>query len=255
MEMAIIYSIAFSPDNRWLACTSDKGTLHVFDLQPGSGEDAAIRTAASQMSREASQHRRTPSQQQQRPSIGAFIPPPSISGMSSAAPSVTPSTAMGTGSRQEYYQLLAQPLNAANPTVQSSRGLSGPVLKPSPFTPRILTDIRSKSSIEFHMGNEPPYWQSIGSGTPSLYTWTVAPDGTRKRVKKTIPSLPNDPTGRPPKGHLVFEGENIIYAIGGGSDPRWEKFELRPVVVEGGEVVWKLHYVGFRKYLGKQYAE
>jgi WD40 repeat protein len=255
MEMAVIYSIAFSPENRWLACTSDKGTLHVFDLQPDSIGDVAARNAASRMS---TQHRRNPSQSQRQPT-GAFIPPPSISGLSSASPSVTPSTAIagtttGTGSRQEYYQLLPHPPSATSPPPQS-RGLTGPVLKPSPFTPRILTDTRSKSSIEFHIGNEPPYWQSVGSGTSSLYTWTVAPDGTRKRVKKTIPSLPGDPAGRPPKGHLVFDGENTIYSVGGGSDPRWERFDLRGTVVEGGEVVWKLHYVGFRKFLGKQYAD
>jgi hypothetical protein len=259
MEMAVIYSIAFSPENRWLACTSDKGTLHVFDLQPESVSDVAARNSASRTSRENTQHRRNPSQPQRLPT-GAFIPPPSISGASSATPSVTPSTAIagtstGTGSRQEYYQLLPHPPSAASPPTQPSRGLSGPVLKPSPFTPRILTDTRSKSSIEFHIGNEPPYWQSIGTGMSSLYTWTVAPDGTRKRVKKTIPSLPNDPVGKPPKGHLVFDGENTIYSIGGGSDPRWEKFELRGTMMENGELIWKLHYVGFRNYLGKQYAD
>jgi hypothetical protein len=259
MEMAVIYSIAFSPENRWLACTSDKGTLHVFNLHPDSAGDVAARNAASRTSREIPQHRRNPSQPH-RPPTGAFIPPPSISGMSSASPSVTPSTAIagtsiGAGSRQEYYQLLPHPPSATGQSTQSSRGLSGPVLKPSPFTPRILTDTRSTSSIEFHIGNEPPYWQSVGAAASNLYTWTVAPDGTRKRVKKTIPSLPNDPVGRPPKGHLVFDGENTIYSIGGGSDPRWEKFELRAVQMESGELVWKLHYVGFRRYLGKQYAD
>lgn len=31
-DKAIVYSIAFSADNRWLACTSDKGTVHIFGL-------------------------------------------------------------------------------------------------------------------------------------------------------------------------------------------------------------------------------
>eukprot|EP01138_Halocafeteria_seosinensis_P015099 gb/GECG01015412.1/.p1 GENE.gb/GECG01015412.1/~~gb/GECG01015412.1/.p1 ORF type:complete len:385 (+),score=40.30 gb/GECG01015412.1/:1-1155(+) len=31
-DKAVVYSIAFSGDSRWLACTSDKGTVHIFCL-------------------------------------------------------------------------------------------------------------------------------------------------------------------------------------------------------------------------------
>lgn len=54
-EKARIYSIAFSPDCKWLACTSDKGTVHVFKLNEAvysmdrvtDGADHAASSSAS----------------------------------------------------------------------------------------------------------------------------------------------------------------------------------------------------------------
>ncbi|KAF2215151.1 hypothetical protein CERZMDRAFT_35857 [Cercospora zeae-maydis SCOH1-5] len=169
MDHSVIYSLSFSPGNKFVASTSDKGTLHVFDLQP---KDPA-----------------------------------------------------------------------------------------SPFMPRAVRDVRSVASAPFYTGADPPHWH----GGPA-YSWTTTPNGTRKRVKNPVPSLPNDPSGRPPKGFLVLQPASeesnddngvIIYVIGGGSDARWEKFDLLPVAPSeanpsGG---WGLVNRGFRKYLTRQFVD
>lgn len=261
VEQAVINDIAFSPSNRWLACTSDKGTLHVFDLRSASsGHESGQSGPVSTTHDRQTGHRRNPSHQH-RTSVNSFIPPPSISTLNSGAGSVTPSTALGgvsantgAGSKQEYYSLLPHTPGISTNAVSPLRGLSGPVLKPSPFTPRILTDVRSAASAQFYIGDDGPHWQNVGPGGGSLYTWTVAPGGAKKRVKKAIKPLPNDPSGRPPKGLLRFDGEDILYVVGGGGDARWEKFELHQNPGDGA-VGWRLEYVGFRRYLGKQYVD
>jgi hypothetical protein len=43
----------------------------------------------------------------------------------------------------------------------------------------------------------------------------------------------------------------IIYVIGGGSDPRWELFELLPTESGG----WALINRGHRKFMTKQFVD
>ena len=93
----------------------------------------------------------------------------------------------------------------------------------------------------------------------------MTPTGTKKRVKNPIPPLPNDPTGRPPKGIMAFASAEkgssdddgaTIYVVGGGSDPRWEMFSLVPATGNDGLASdgWVLINRGFRKFLTRQFA-
>ncbi|KYG40922.1 hypothetical protein M433DRAFT_76976 [Acidomyces richmondensis BFW] len=182
VDPARTYSLAFSPNNRWLATTSDKGTLHVFDLRP---------------------------------------PDPAA----------------------------------------------------SPWAPKVFKDVRSVASAAFYMGDDLPHWQG---GTATSYT--TDPDGKKRKVKNDVLPLPNDPTGRPPKGVIAFKSRPkrdspknekivpatskmdgsddtgaVIYVIGGGSDARWEVFELRPVT--DGLGGYGLVHKGFRKYLTRQFVD
>lgn len=255
VDQAAVHSLAISASNRWLACTSDKGTMHVFDLKPSSLPANTTREQSSK-----TQHRKSSSYANHRLSGGAFDKD-SVSGMSGRS---SPQSTAYQGSVQEYYGLRPPPMSAS-PTGQQAAVSALAAFKGSSLAPRVLKDVRSVSSAPFHTGNDSPHWQ----GGPS-HSWTTTPTGTRKRVRNTVASLPNDPAGRPPKGIIAFaptptgkgkphglsnitdddEGA-VIYVVGGGSDPRWEMFELLPAESGG----WILINRGYRKYLTRQFVD
>ncbi|KAK4503062.1 hypothetical protein PRZ48_006489 [Zasmidium cellare] len=255
VDQAIVHSMAFSPGNRWIASTSDKGTLHVFDLRPPDAAEVAA------MAKER-QHRKSRSYAGHRLS-GADYYKDSSSGMSAGRSSPAPSSAVGggagtgyQGSVQEYYGLRPPPTSASPPARDAALSAMA-ALKASPFAPKVFKDVRSIASAPFYTGEDTTHWQS-----GPAYSWTTAPNGTKKRVKNPVLSLPNDPAGRPPKGIITFEKEvkdedgAIIYVVGGGSDARWEMFELSPVTTVNGERTggWALNNKGFRKYLKRQFV-
>ncbi|KAK4623953.1 SVP1-like protein 2 [Fulvia fulva] len=260
MDHAIIQCLAFSPGNKFVASTSDKGTLHVFDLRPTDSSEIAPAP------RDQRQHRKSQSYATHRLS-GTNFDSDSLSGVSAGRSSPSRSTAIaggaGTayqGSVQEYYGLRPPPPSATPPARDVAVSAIA-ALKASPFAPRVFKDQRSVASAPFYTGEDPPHWQ----GGPA-YSWTVTPNGGKKRVKNAVLPLPNDPTGRPPKGIMAFApGEKgvsdddgaVIYVVGGGSDARWEMFSLVPAVGSDGVGVggWVLVNRGFRKYLTRQFAE
>ena len=265
VDHAIIYSLAFSPGQRWVASTSDKGTLHVFDLRPP--DPAAVANAVRDRDAREKQHRKS------QPYTGHRLCAPgvdkdSLSGISGDRSSPAPSTAIGTamgtgyqGSVQEYYGLRPPPTPTAPPARDAAISAMA-AFKASSFAPRIFKDARSTTSAPFYTGSDPPHWQ----GGPS-HTWTTAPNGTRKRVKNPIQPLPNNPSGRPPKGAMTFklssdgiaDDDNgaTIYVIGGGVDARWEAFDLLPATSRDGTLgmSWILSKRGFRKYLTRQFVD
>ncbi|TKA21876.1 hypothetical protein B0A50_08612 [Salinomyces thailandicus] len=257
VDHAIVLSLAFSPGERWLTSTSDKGTLHVFDLQPPDAASVAANVEKEAIKRRQ-KHRKSQSTSYATYRIaGGGEGASSLSGEGRSSPaSVTPS-APGTayqGSIQEYYGLRPVPTSASPPN--PGPGISAmAALKSSPWAPKVFKDVRSVASATFRIGQDAPHWQGgVGS------SWTTGPDGRRKRVTHPVPPLPNDPSGNPPKGLIrmkrreVGSGDDdgaIIHVIGGGSDARWEMFELLPT--EGGG--WALAFRGFRKYLERQFVD
>lgn len=242
MDHAIIYSLAISPGNRFIACTSDKGTLHVFDLKPGqssAGSGDAARTTT---------HRSSMSGNTLRSPSGTV--PPSLNSITRSSP---PASVQYQGSVQEYYGLLPPPPSAAPATQGSAISALG-AFKNSAFAPKALRDTRSVASAPFWLGDERPHWQGGNASS-----WTTAPDGTKRKVKMPVLPLANDPSGRPPKGILAFAPEKarddgaVLYVLGGGSDARWEKFEI--VRVAGNQSGWTLHNHGCRKFMTRQFVD
>ena len=263
VEKAIIFGLAFSDGGRWLAATSDKGTVHVFDLRPpvASEINSASSAATSQgKAKVPQQYRKTQSVPHHRLSTGT-AEKDSLSGRSSPSTlvSATPS-APYQGSIQEYYGLRPPP-SSASPTGHAAAATAISAFKSSSLAPRILKDVRSVVTMPFYTGADPPHWQG-----GARYSWTTAPGGTRKRVRNSVPGLPNDPAGKPPKGIVAFAptasgeggagGSNddagaVFYVLGGGSDARWEMFEL--LLSESGG--WGAINRGFRRYLERQFVD
>lgn len=263
VDSSIITGLAISPENRWLACTSDKGTLHIFDMKPGNTANPDSATPISSDPR--STHRKSQSYADHRLSAGALDHASLSSALSgrSSPHSASANTHQG-GSVQEYYGLRPPPASASpggpQPPVSALQAF-----KSSSLAPRVLKDVRSVASAPIYMGSDPPHWQ----GGPS-HSWTVAPTGHRKRVGIPVPPLPADPAGRPPKGVLAFapkarakarehevrgirndDDGAVVYVIGGGCDPRWEMFELLPAGGGG----WTLFNRGHRKYMTRQFVD
>ncbi|KAH9826483.1 SVP1-like protein 2 [Teratosphaeria destructans] len=250
VDAARILGMAFSPGNRWLASTSDKGTIHIFDLKP---PDPATAEAAGLPHR---QHRKSQSYASHRLS-GTSV----NEAQSSTSGGGRSSPASGTyqGSVQEYYGL--------RPCVGGTEG--------APWAPKVFKDIKSVAKATFSMGEDPPHWQG-GAG----FYWTTGPDGRKRKVNNPVLPLPGDPSGKPPKGVVAFQPKaselargdsqagNVgqepraaveddegatLYVVGGGSDARWEQFDLLPAT--DGLGGYGLVYRGFRKYLTKQFAD
>ena len=272
VEKAVVLGLGISDGNRWVGVSSDKGTVHVFDLRPplpGDSTPAPVAGRASDVNKMQTQHRKSNSHPHpHRLSTGTAAlekDSRSLSAFSnrSSSPASTSATATHQGSVQEYYGLRPPPASASPPG-QAAAISAVAAFKSSPFAPKVLTDVRSIASAPFDLGDEARHWQG-GSG--AAYSWTTTPAGGRKRVPNLVPSLPNEPTGRPPKGVLAFapagkggggvddEGA-VLYVIGGGGDAKWEMFDLLPAAVEkSGGSGWVLVKRGFRRYLSRQFVD
>ena len=270
VEKAVIFGLAFSDGGRWLACTSDKGTIHIFDLRPPTPSDEfamPTRPTSSGGGKTAPQHRKSQSNPTHRLSLTttdnkANAPASLLSGRSSpstATKTTQTQTPTQKGSIQEYYGLLPPP-----PPVHTQPPLATTLnaFKQSSWAPKVLKDVRSVAHAPFFLGadDEGPYWQG-GKG----HSWTIDPSGTRRRVRNPVPSLPAEPSGRAPKGIVAFAAEDdgvdgrddgegaVVYVLGGGlgAEARWECFDL--VATDGGE--WVLVRRGFRRILGRQFVD
>jgi hypothetical protein len=251
MDAAIIYDLAFSPGNRWLASTSDKGTLHIFDLRPS--EPTPVRQTAPTQS--------MPSHRPHRLSSNPASVAPSVT----SAP-ISPGTAgQATTSIQEYYALLPIPPPVSAPPTGPSQNTFASAFKNAPFASRLLSDARSVASHPFHLGSDPLHWQT---GRPE-HTWTVLPSGARKRVRNDVLPRPGEPSGRAVKGVVTFlpiassgdqasdkaEGRARLVVIGGGVEGRWEESELQRGQTSGGVEGWTLERKGFRRFLTRQFVD
>lgn len=275
VEKAIIFGLAFSDGGRWLACTSDKGTAHIFDLKPPPPiDDFAAPARQSSSGSKTAQHRKSQSYPTHRLSLNTTDSNPQSKAnapsslLSSSPGRSSPSTATKTiqtqtptqmGSIQEYYGLLPPPIPVHT---QPPLTTTFHAFKQSSWAPKVLKDVRSIASAPFFLGSddEGPYWQG-GKGS----TWTTDPNGTRRRVRNPIPPLPADTSGRAPKGVLAFVSKDdkvdgrqddegaVLYVLGGGlgAEARWECFDLVATDVGG----WVLVRRGFRRILARQFVD
>lgn len=230
VDAATTYGLTISPNKLFIASTSDKGTLHIFDLRPPMVEDAA-RLAQAQKKRLAVPR---PTAAPRRPGSVDF------DNLSLPSGSSSPQTAGG------FY--------GPPPDIAHTPPRTGPsvlsALARVPGVPRAFSDVRSMTSISYHLGADPPNWQ----GQPA-YTATTQPNGHIAKIKNLNVLIPGHPDGKPPKGILAWDphsDDRRLWVIGGGADARWEVFEL--VEEETGHKM-RIVRTGFRRYLTRQFPE
>ncbi|KAK3629562.1 Phosphatidylinositol 3,5-bisphosphate-binding protein [Elasticomyces elasticus] len=159
-DHADVYSLAFSSGGRWLGGTSDKGTLHIFDLRPMDA--AAVEAGREKVEQVAKEKEKEKPGKGHRKSTSTYAPslnPHRLSGTPSTHPHPQPhthdrdrdssgggfsnhSTPISTtnqGSLQEYYSLRPPPASASPPV--TGPGISAmAVFKASGLAPKIMRD-------------------------------------------------------------------------------------------------------------------
>jgi len=222
VDSANIYSLRISPKAELIACTSDKGTIHIFDLR-GSPSDASrspIQAGQTSARRNTDRSHR----------------PGSIDFETASAPSqlasVRPSSR--TGGFHGVRTDTAQSPPSAAPTALSA-------LSKLPGMPKAFADVRSSTSIPYYLGSESSNWQGQVD--------VIIDNDSENANSSTVSGLIST---KPPKGVLCWDpegGDRRFWCVGGGSDARWEMFE----VLEGSEGRLKVVNRGFRKYLSRQF--
>jgi len=283
VDRAIIFSLAFSPSALNLAATSDKSTLHIFDLprglQPGdsqSNDEAAVNVKSKNST---SSPINTPSKPSKRahPATGNSPLGSSPSALAKHSPTGTPPT--------DY-------LLGRSPSKNS------PLLSPTFDGPSDRLSITPSEAVS-QRGAADPYWteqllrqQQRGGGrrTGSRSTLSASPDvateggdgaGVANPARKYggLADLPYAPRflrdsysslscrfeigdesahvprgallqeryaeGRPPKGRIAWIDDDEIVVVGAGRDARWEKFRIG-FDVEGRRGIER---VGWKYYL------
>lgn len=227
LDHALIYGLAISPTKQFIALTSDKGTLHIFDLRPRSVDQPRPMSVSQRRVSNA----RPAAVQRARPGSMDFdnvsIPSGSSSPMTAAAGFYGPPSD------------IAHTPPPYGPSVLAA-------LARLPGIPRAFTDPRSMGEpVAYYLGADPPNWQ--GQAT---YTTTTLPSGNSKKIRNPNVSVPGRPDGKAPKGVVAWDpsgDDRRLWIVGGGADARWEVFEIG----EEDKVVKK----GFKKFLTRQYPE
>ncbi|KAF2398141.1 YVTN repeat-like/Quino protein amine dehydrogenase [Trichodelitschia bisporula] len=239
LDPATIFSLAFSPSARYLAVTSDKSTLHIFDVPshaPDSHPPTPEPVSRPKRHSNASLKPRTASvSKPRRPT-----PPPPVDdddfGLDALSFSEDSLSTSETGSPHATLppSIIEPPHSPSGPRRPSSHLSSSPdVIKAAdtagymapqkygalaslPYAPRILSDTYSSMSCRFEIGDE----RSRGKG-------------------------PGEKGMGPAKGVVGWLEEDVLVVVGAGEDARWEKFRVG-MDGEGKKAVGR---VGWRKYL------
>lgn len=239
MDHATIFSLRFNPSGSLLACTSDKATLHIFEIagrQPSAGSSAmpsspssdsfaphspgrlnagAERTSANAMAWAA---------QRKQPDGEAT----STRGYaSSEAGGGAPSIVGGSSAVSRHASSRAGPPPSPTSATDASRGRWG-ILGRIPLMPRVFSDVYSSCSCPFETGDEAP---------PTLVAGASAGLG--------VAEVATLGTSRPPKGVLGWLDDATVLVVGGGRDARWEKF----VVTRDDQAGWGVKRDSWKRYL------
>lgn len=275
VDAANTYSIRISPRNQFLASTSDKGTLHIFDLRPRAAEDTSSKPVQT-----PSQHRKRDSLPSPRPSSSTRGTRPhslDFDALSTGSPSYPPSSnpyAHAPSSQSPYSAYTPPPTSYLNHQPPTSAPSAFSALAKIPGMPRAFSDARSMTSAAYDMGADPENWQN-----QPKHVLTTDPGGKKTRVKNPNTPVPGRPDGRPVKGVVCWAADEEetsgrdggfdrrLHVVGGGCDAVWEAFGLVEVGALAGEEGsggaaggvarsrLRVVKVGFRRYLGRQFAE
>ncbi|KAJ9625771.1 Phosphatidylinositol 3,5-bisphosphate-binding protein [Taxawa tesnikishii (nom. ined.)] len=253
VDAANTYSIRISPRNQFLASTSDKGTLHIFDLRPRAAEDTSSKPV------------QTPSQHRKRDSLPSPRPSSSTRG---TRPHSLDFDALSTGSPS--YPPSSNPYAHA-PSSHAPSAFSA--LAKIPGMPRAFSDARSMTSAAYDMGADPENWQN-----QPKHVLTTDPGGKKTRVKNPNTPVPGRPDGRPVKGlsagrrtrrrraggtagSIAGCTSSAEAAMPSGRRSGWWRWVLAGEEGSGGAAGGvarsrlRVVKVGFRRYLGRQFAE
>ncbi|KAK3951192.1 WD40-repeat-containing domain protein [Pseudoneurospora amorphoporcata] len=216
IDKAIIFSIGFNPSGNYLACTSDKSTLHVFDVpRPGGGGGGGGARPTTSNGGASTAGEPSMGTGNNRPSSPYSVA--SSSGYGGGGSVIVNGTNIGGSSD----------MTAPDDGGQSRWGF----LSKLPGMPRVFTDKYSFASARFEMADEP-----VSNGSRE-------PVGTGTGI-----------IGGPLKGNLGWISETEVVVIGAGRDPKWEKFSVQEggqqTGYQGGGGR-KLVRVGWKRYGGE----
>ncbi|KAI5287545.1 Phosphatidylinositol 3,5-bisphosphate-binding protein, partial [Ascosphaera acerosa] len=189
IDTATIYSIAFNTNNSLLAVTSDKATLHVFDLP--TPQNLQLRQALVAAHRQASQPRQPNYSRSSRATLGQL---------------------QNHGSSPEHTSSSSLSSSRANVTGTFSHRYTNKwgMLQRVPLLPRFFSDTYSFASAPFDVGDE----LLPSDGGPS--------DGTANRQALTTDWL----SDRPTRGAIGWVSESELVIASAGVSTKWEKFTI-----------------------------
>jgi hypothetical protein len=266
LDHATIFSISFSPSGQYLAVTSDKSTLHIFDLWTQETVSPPPIASKPVHTRQKSHTRavNVPLQRDRTTSIPGSgnsprsrtygASPPQAKYRLGTSPtdrtSLTPSdisSQAGGHAKPSWNDMLHQqpqpgmryPPSHSSSTIGGSPGtvaegdLSGykaaqkwGPLANLPFAPKVLSDTYSDMKCPFDMGNEASISSSKQKSDYYEFEEALGGPPSTRNGKEEPRDTIWWPGGKPPKGKIAWIDNDRLVLIGAGRDARWELFAL-----------------------------
>lgn len=262
VDRAIIFSLAFSPSGANIAATSDKSTLHIFDMPRRQSEEEAADNVKSRHST-SKPIRTSSSKSGKRSSYGAASSP-----VSGAAHDGRLGRSPSTRSKQS--PVGTPPTDISRLALSPTKG--SPLLAPTVDGHSDRVSIMPSEAVS-QQGSTDPYWNELlrqqrgNRRTPStIYASSdVISDAdvagyNPSRKYGTLADIPYAPRfltdtysslscsfeigdesphvprgtnlqeryaqGRPAKGRISWIDDEELVVVGAGKDARWEKFRI-----------------------------
>ena len=262
VDRAIIFSLAFSPSVSHIAATSDKSTLHIFDMPRRQNEEETTDNTKSRHSTPKSIGVSS-SKVGKRPSYGTASSP-----VSTAARDGRVTNSQPTRSKHS-------PVNtpsADTPRLALSPTKGSPLLSPAIDGHSDRVSITPSEAVS-HRGSTDPYWNdllrqqrgnrrtpSTTNANPDVISDADVADYNPSRKYGTLADIPYAPRfltdtysslscrfeigdesphvprgtnlqelyaqARPAKGRICWIDDDELVIVGAGKDARWEKFRI-----------------------------